>query len=52
MNNSEYTTYLIINIPRNRWKEIRMLCLDEGVKVNDFMLTIIDKVSKGKITVD
>ena len=49
MNKSEYTTYLIRNIPRKEWKKIRMLCIDKGVKVNDLMLDIVNKVSTDKL---
>jgi len=49
VNKSEYTTYLIRNIPRKEWKKIRMLCIDKGVKVNDLMLDIVNKVSTDKL---
>ena len=49
MNKSEYTTYLIRNIPRKEWKKIRMLCIDKGVKVNDLMLDIVNKISADKL---
>ena len=43
------TTYLIRNIPRNEWKKIRMLCLDKGVKVNELMLDVVNKISSNKL---
>ena len=49
MNNSEYTTYLIRNIPRKEWKKVRMLCLDKGVKLNDLMLDIVRRISAEKL---
>ena len=49
MNKSEYTTYLIRNIPRKEWKKIRMLCLDKGVKVNELMLDVVNKISSNKL---
>ena len=45
----DYTTYLIRNIPRNEWKKIRMLCLDKGVKVNELMLDVVNKISSNKL---
>tara|TARA_R100000808_G_C2091617_1_gene111820 strand:+ start:408 stop:641 length:234 start_codon:yes stop_codon:yes gene_type:complete len=43
------TTYLIRNIPRKEWKEVRMKCYDKQITVNDLMLKIVKGLSKGQV---
>ena len=51
MNDTDYTTFLIRNIPRKEWSKIKIACLQESVGINSAILKIINKISKGEISV-
>jgi hypothetical protein len=46
------TTYLIRNIPRKTWNKVKVKGIEKGMKLNDLMLNLVTKFSKGKIKID
>ena len=52
MNDTEYTTFLIRNIPRKEWAKIKIACMENSIGINKTMLNIINKISKREITLD
>ena len=46
------TTYLIRNIPRKTWNKVKVKGIEKGLKLNDLMLNLVNKFSKGKISID
>ena len=46
------TTYLIRNIPRKTWNKVKVKGIEKGFKLNDLMLNLVNKFSKGKINID
>jgi hypothetical protein len=47
-----YTTYLVRNIPRNTWNKVKVKSIEKEIKLNELMLQLVTKFSKGKITLD
>ena len=46
------TTYLIRNIPRKTWNKVKVKGIEDNKRLNDLMLKLIDRFSKGEITLD
>ena len=52
MKDTDFTTFLIRNIPRKEWAKIKIACLEKSIGINSAILKIINKISKGEISVD
>ena len=48
----DYTTYLVRNIPRSMWNKVKVKGIESNKRLNDLMLKLIDRFSKGEITLD
>ena len=48
----DYTTYLVRNIPRSMWNKVKVKGIEDNKRLNDLMLKLIDRFSKGEITLD
>ena len=48
----DYTTYLIRNIPRKTWNKVKVKGIEKEMKLNDLMLSLVERLSRGEITVD
>ena len=46
----EKTSYLIKDIPVETWKRFRSRCMEDGNKVNDVMINLIDRLVKETTT--
>ena len=46
------TTYLIRNIPRKTWNKVKVKGIEKEMKLNDLMLSLVERLSRGEITVD
>ena len=51
MNKTEYTTFLLRNIPRSIWNKVKIKCINKNLKMNELMLNLVKRYSEGKIDV-